>query len=98
MLELALGQSDQCTKLASSHGKIYSITLRPHKKYNTLSQPCNKCSLDSVNQSFTTPDNDLEDLNIRSSGVTVSYNDNNLLEKQMENDQSKLGTFNANIL
>lgn len=31
-----------------------------------------------------------EDLNIRSSGMTVSYNDNNLLEKQMENDSSKL--------
>lgn len=31
-----------------------------------------------------------DELNIRSSGATVSYNDNNLLERQMENDQSKL--------
>jgi hypothetical protein len=31
-----------------------------------------------------------DDLNNRSSGMTVSYNDNNLLEKQMENDSSKL--------
>ena len=31
-----------------------------------------------------------EDMNRCSSGVAVSYNDNNLLEKEMENEKSKL--------